>query len=367
MRVKKTVIMTAVFLMVFAVNVHAEDVNTVKKITKNTAKEIAVQHMKEFSDGKDREIKDILPLYDANEEITSYQISFQDKDGKPSGYVVVNRYDEQDMIREFALEGETYLEQDNNNEKIIYENPLEAYVLNEKNNGAENVFTGEIVCQEALQRAGASTPISSGYTSNPDNYESGYKNKSAENIPGYSKSYYTMNGLNAATSKNYAQHCVPTAATNLLFYWKYQNSSLYGNLCNSTWANTFVTLCNKMGQDNFWGTSDTGALNGIKDYLSSRGYKKSICTYNDNLTWTWAFSEIHADRPFLLMVNINKPSDGHAVLAVGTLSYRYTTNNKTTYSQYIRVVDGGSSAPNRYIHISQKLYSIRGIRVIIKK
>ena len=58
--------------------------------------------------------------------------------------------------------------------------------------------------------------------------------------------------------------------------------------------------------------------------------------------------------PFIFCVYNHYLYDSHAVLALGYTEFTYTTKQSSTnskYSRYLRIADGWSNLPNRFIHV----------------
>ena len=58
-------------------------------------------------------------------------------------------------------------------------------------------------------------------------------------------------------------------------------------------------------------------------------------------------------RPFIFGVVDHGTYEDHAVLALGYMEFEYKSKQKILngrYSRYLRVADGWSSTPNRFIH-----------------
>lgn len=84
----------------------------------------------------DMEVSDCKRLYDCNNNVTAYCVSFNNENGENCGYVVVGADENVAPIVEFATEGEFFSQ---NNERVYYFGEYDYYVNSGKGDQLENI------------------------------------------------------------------------------------------------------------------------------------------------------------------------------------------------------------------------------------
>lgn len=141
---------------------------------------------------------------------------------------------------------------------------------------------------------GSSVPSKGTVIKDPNNYETGYTSCTKKNVVNYSQSYFPM-----AYFQVYSSHCSPTAAVNLMFYYKKNG---YTSIINGTWESAFKELYDYMCTTAS-GTATWRIADGIKKYISSKGYTCTTATETQDPA-SLLTSEIGANRP--VIINMTK-------------------------------------------------------------
>lgn len=296
-------------------------------------------------------------------------VSFE-KDGRPSGYIVLSREEDDYPIVEFAIEGDSVYDRletqiSANNEAIalaccdnkkadkispvtiaqsdILYTDFVNYSLAIKNGEKVMLFNQNNQVQEftsAIPNDNIQT-----YAAGMDD---GYIVKPSEST---TFSYKTITGGSSGVGEVMGDlapnegNCGPTAATNIIKL--YANYKLNGNsrsfpilLSNDSIDYTYrrlATLCNYVSGT---GTVPSDIVSGLSDYCSERGRTYSADKYSYNY-WSDFTRDVGKNVPILLATYAAN-GDGHAQVIVG---YReYSNGNKylmsytgwTSYATYIK-------------------------------
>lgn len=199
-------------------------------------------------------------------------------------------------------------------------------------------------------------PTSGGAITKPDTYETGYQTKSGKNITGYGLTYKVMDNFDASN------HCAPTAATNIMYYWYNRSSSAYSALRkdgDSTWNATFNRFHSLMGTTDNNGTPNANLKDAYTTYYKDAGFSPSV-TYYSSAAWSNMKTELDNNYPFHIIVQGHYMYGNHSMVAVGYEEYKHST---LSYSRYIRVVDGWISSSGRFIHTSVGSDQVRMVKV----
>ncbi|MCD7836557.1 MAG: Spi family protease inhibitor [Lachnospiraceae bacterium] len=348
---------------------------------------------------KEFAVQEIKCFYDSNQEVSAYYMPVIDVNGQNCGYVIVSADKNAYPIIEYAYDGVFYLEDatsriaqeenialtSENETEIFYLGGLcyalsignDAYVVNDFGyeevedvadlaviNETQSFNSEEAVYIQAEwdalggESSGSNPPVGS-FITTPDDYESGYSNKTTDYCVGMGTSYYIMTDFSSGGV------CTPTAATNLCLYWTRRDSA-YSNLCADTWQNTFNRIFALMGTSTETGTVwPSPARTGILEYFKERGFTGTEAYYSTCTSTThfndYIKAEINVGRPVLIALWDDQTYGNHTVLGVGYTRYMY---NGTYTSHYIRIVDGWKNTVDRYVHYETGRTSITRIRVI---
>lgn len=339
-------------------------------------------------------------LYDSNNNVTAYCISFSNSLDEDCGYVVVGANKNDPPIIEYSTSGEFFTEK---GQKTYYFGGYEYYIEKEKNSSVlknvSNPKTKYVMKKEMQdgeeetnedytdewgiyrngllkekvkktivrikesnlaekgdynrQVSGSNPPNYDVAIENPFLYESGWISVAPIDVTNYWRDYYTTSQF-----VGHRDHCAPTAATNLMLYWYYRNISKYGKVrYHNSWSETFLNLYNYMKTNvSGTGTDESNIRSGIKKYLSLCGYSNSVVKNNYYPDFNDVVNELdngYGGRPFIYCVYDHKRYVDHAMLALGYAEFEYSSKQsktKSRYSRYIRVADGWDDYPNRFVH-----------------
>ena len=315
-------------------------------------------------------IDEIIPISDGL-NICAYCISYK-LDDKPYGYVVIdsNRY-ALNCILEFCLSGESIFKvlqnnakyNDNENtEKIIYRIGSFNYAI----------LTGECYY------------CSTGEQINDIELESLceiYRNSiSPESYLNYREGFYSAGTITASGTYTYQNltniayfmpslmidfpssqiNCTPTAATNIISYYKEQRGFTGINVSRQNLYSIIVSASgwNSTGTT---GMSIEDARDSLHAVVNAFGYDFDSSTYLFDLWSDWT-RDIYNDFPVLTAVygyrqdnNGNWIYKGHSIVAVGYRQY-------SSGPKYIRVLDGWNATVDRFIWFNSSFFtSVDGI------
>jgi hypothetical protein len=195
----------------------------------------------------------------------------------------------------------------------------------------------------------------------------------SKNVTNYLHAYKTTGDFSG-----YSNNCGPVAATNLMLYWYYRDNNKYGRLYkNNNWDDVFRELCVFMKKEQYNLTYDSDFEKAIRSYfnLHALGCGSIPNQYRLPLVFRLLFfgfgsfdmdkliRDIGENCPPVLLLQNHKVYGDHYVLALGYRTYFYKPNIIGPYlpglitpwdvsSTYIRIVDGRTAIPNRYIHSS---------------
>ncbi len=312
-------------------------------------------------------------LFDVNGDDYAYYFELEDRQGEPQGYVIVSAKREEYPIVEFSDEGGSFLdaayeaierdmqwEEDNTLEKsskIIYlgnSTYILRYADGKGNERLLDISTGdycEFPSEELVQEVqkedyseawayylnaesrGSNPPDSGGdIIEVPSDYESGYKNVRYKDVTGAYRKYFVMSDYMDG------KVCAPTAATNLCYYWYNRNSKYTALKIDEQWWGTFTFLFQELDASSTHGTPRKNTPDAIKAYL-----------YNTTNEGKSVVYEIDADRPCILHLSDHYKYGNHATVALGYKQYVYDGYFGDTYSTYIRIADGWTNYPRRFV------------------
>ena len=332
-----------------------------------------------------------VPMYDANDNVSSYYLACKNNNGDDIGYVVVGANTDYAPIIEYATGGQFQAVQlaeklALNSKKsasamdIYYDGSVSYFIRTgaEKfasiQNGsieecsrsqlaahaitvsyaAEWVLWGPLIAQSK----GSNPPTSGSDISNPDSYETGYSKKTSVSVPSSTGFSFSIVGDFAGTN-----HCAPLAATNLMKYYFYKDSRYSALRYNSTnsWSPTITRLYTDM-QTNVGGSGTTfdNARIGLQTYISDRGYTRTV-TQSTYVTISNMTAEIDSGYPFIAHYYSHYLYGDHVMFALGYTTYTHGTSITSTY---IKVADGFNTSA-RYVHgaVGSSFRSMTKVRI----
>lgn len=323
-------------------------------------------------------------MYDLAGNISSYYFSLSDENGGAAGYIIIGSNPSYAPVVEYATSGYFYPAEALETEDattIYYTGGMDYLIGNgetymdvssfgdvveatEEVNGNVSMYSVEDYSDEwemwknilAAPVPASNPPTSGGAITKPDNYEAGYQTKNAKNITGYGLTYKTMDDFDSSN------HCAPTAATNIMYYWYNRSSSTYGSLRkdnDSTWVATFNRFHALMGTTDTGGTLNANLKDAYITYYEDAGFNPSV-TYYSSASWNNMKIEIDNNYPFHMMVQGHYYYGNHSIVGVGYEEYKHST---FSYSRYIRVVDGWTSSSGRFVHTSVGSDEVRMVKV----
>ncbi len=124
----------------------------------------------------------------------------------------------------------------------------------------------------------------------------------------------------------YTNHCSPTAATNMVMYWKYGRGFFSGNSTNV--LSVFSSLYSLMGTTSNGGTPYANILPAYDSYFQSYcGASSYVSTEVSSVTWSGIKSFIDSDMP----IHLDIQSYGGYSGSHGVNVWGYTVSNNTNY------------------------------------
>lgn len=327
---------------------------------------------------------DVFTLYDSNLNPSAYVVNFVDKNGVPSGYVIIGATSDYSEIIEFSDEGKSPYEEQYAlvnavSEELVYsfyegnvfplcvdknvDNFIEMKEGKiQKSKIVESVDTLKYSVKDRKDKANRvrNMVIASGRSSseleeddfpmlNPYMYESGYKLCREKSVDGYEN----LTFLTQYDYPNAVDICGPLAATNMMIYWKNKDPGKYAAFMkgDSTWNNTFNDLRSRMY---FFNTTSVvlfaAGVEDFMDFYSSNGATVTWNSPNAN-NWNTVKNEIETYKyPIVLLLQNHIEYGDHYVVAFAYLMFEYPNG---TYSNYVRICDGRSSSANRYINFTK--------------
>ncbi len=305
-------------------------------------------------------------MFSPNEEINAY-LFYLVQNGKYWGYIIANNdsfnhiveYGKELFLDEAADDAEINYNLDKSKQKVYYLGGLD-YVISGKDlyGNSYYVDTAGGKCAEIKRehlnsiykenRQSSSTPKTpdkegEGFITDPDLYEKGYDEFRSKDVINYNLTYWTMDQFRSGGV------CTPTAATNLLYYW-YNRGPKYKKLLSYSWENVFYYLYTFM-QTNVGvkGTYDHMAATGYTKYLNLQGYNCKVTYHSGTDYGKKLIPEINANRPCHLFLHDHYMYGDHSVVALGYKQYVYYHWYGDNHETYIRIADGWTKTPNRYV------------------
>lgn len=339
-------------------------------------------------------------LFDLNEETSAYLFELTNKNEKDSGYIIVSASKSENPIIEYSCEGNVFLDtaikttqetaekkhsgkrvkgdktklyylggitylakhQLDDNSKEVYDiSTIDCRNINidevkntkkteiDENEKNQNITLWNDMGRDHLKgTTGGSTPPDSGFTyiTDPSKYESGYSSSTSKNCTSYYQSYYITSIFAGASN------CAPTAATNLCVYWYNRDKTKYAKLYDSSkgWKGTYDRFYTLMGTKST-GTSDANIANAYISYFKEKGVSAYVSALVDGTNSGKSIVSIinNYNAPVHLMLHGHYLYGDHSVIALGYNQYAYKGTLFTSYSTYIRIADGWTNYPTRFV------------------
>lgn len=392
---KKSKLLMIVCCLLCSLNVGTFTNNNTATISKNTdfvcqkeiitldECEIAAENWLKDNYDDGTTVKDIVSIMQ-DEEISSYCVNFE-KDNEPNGYIVVDT-DKQakNSIPEFCLSGkgiyDTLAEQSYDDvsikeeDKVIYSlGPFDYAIPIDEN--AEKFYSsnGEELSKEVVLKT--SKKAKTVESKDPDEYlveaskQQYYEGFfTSDSIPRTGYTTKTITGASSFTpsvmssflpANGFDGNCGPTAATNLLSYYKEKRG--FSNLGTSR-QNIYNNFISASGFDEYGtsGLTPSAADSAIKTMFKNAGYSYSSSTYLFDWWSDWT-RDLNDNYPVFTAVRGLKLNGGswievgHAIIAVGYREYN-------SGAKYLRVYDGWNATNDKYIWFNSDYFkSIDGI------
>ena len=149
----------------------------------------------------------------------------------------------------------------------------------------------------------------------------------------------------------YAEHCVPTAITNMLIMYgnRYNKSTITSKTSNQIFSTvaTIGTSNSYYTNSSTGGTTNSTANAYIRDSFNNYSVTSTV-NGQYNMNYTNIEISLRNNRLAYLMTTNHSYYLNHHIVCY---AYKRLVNNSGTYATYIKVIDGWASSP-RYIDIS---------------
>jgi len=394
-KIKRTMAFVMMVALLFANSIvvfAAQDENkekNVRIISMEEAEKAAITHIKNVMStdeeslwNKGVKIDERRAVFDEKNMLECYYFGIKDTDNKDCGYVITGANTEMHPIVEFAEEGESFLDVsiehvvekvndienvnlDSDDCKLYYTGDMNYAVKCKVNNDVSKIYdisTSDVAEIEELYQKEEETQDYSDmwkiyldmsarnsnppdndeeFITNPNNYESGYENSKYYMVDGGFRYYNIMDDFTDGPV------CYPTAATNLCKYWYLRDPSKYGDLfLNCSWNDVFWEMYNYMETNKVDGTYDYNVADAYRLFFYDRGLScQAYLCYGTN-NGIHVANELDNNRPCHLIVHGHQRYTDHGVVALGYSQFTYSNGYCSTY---IRIADGWTNYPSRYV------------------
>lgn len=343
----------------------------------------ALNFMSKSQPGHDIQINTMDPMYDMDDNITGYYVTFI-RDGIPAGYILISFLHAGSPVVELSLDGLGIKENAGkarmftDTEKIRYVGPDQIYAENFANEGTYTCLYEDKVCateelesqydvtlsvlneqiEETAEISGDGEISTMSTGGGIINWDAGNLDPSSiYKIPNFGKgsSYYIMNDF---SSTGATKHCVPTAGTNILWYYGWNFDSNPNNNVRkrvSSARTIFTALYDGMKtNDGHSGTSHTNIPSGFTKFFASRS-GQGEWNYKYAEGFFVNFQTIIENCPILL--NVWHADSAHGMFAMGRA--RSINGNN-----YIMVMDGWNRSGR--LVINNYYSSVRGYKIWVR-
>ena len=355
---KKVLCLALSFVMLLSVSSPAFAANVSEMTVQEASEYVALPFMQNSLD-EDVEISATTPLYDLENNISAYCVSFE-LNGNPNGYVLISLIHPENPIVEFSFEGIGLVETITdkrisksantmlppviapNDSKIYYLGAGALFVGNPNTGSVYNVFDGETYETLNLQQNYEKYLSSIAVYRNDVIIANGILDYADASIDsdsvveivdfGNGSDYWLMNQFSSGNV------CSPTCATNVLWYWGVQRGYDWvvknGNKTGFDLADgLFTAMSLQMSTVPSLGTLNIFIKGAYTSFISFRGsnYSVDVLTDNDYSDFTAAVDD---DCPVHTMLrNESLFSTGHDVMTFGY-------GESTSGTEYLYVIDG---------------------------
>ena len=326
----------------------------------------SLKFMRKSQPGHDIQIHTIDPMYDIDDNITGYYVTFI-RDGIPAGYILISFLHAGSPVVELSLDGLGIKENASkarmftDTGKIRYVGPDQIYAENLANEGTYSCLYEDKVCdteelesqydttlsvlneqiEETAQISGDGEISTMSIRGGIINWDAGNLDPSSiYKIPnfGSGSSYWITGDFTHLVSDS---HCSPTAGTNILYYYGWQFSSNPNNnvkVRGSYSVNSIFSILyngmNTNGDSEFPGTFHRNIPNGFKSFFGTAA-GQGDWNYRETGGFFDNFNTIIENCPISL--SVRSGDRGHTMFAMGRA--RSNTGNS-----YIMVLDGWHKA-----------------------
>lgn len=316
---------------------------------------------------KDSELVLKKVLFDSNQKVSAYLYNVK-KNKQIEGYIIASSEENNNIIEfgdELFLDNASEKVEENfdvkkKKQKVYYlggmsyaiggnDNKDEKVLVDVSNNNIEKISEKEMCRMDSeVDKVSLSSPPDNsgdGFITNPGKYESGYDSSSSKNVKGYNITYKIMSELQSGGV------CAPTAATNIMLYWYKRDSKKYKKLYyKSNWKTTFTKLRDYMKCKSKGGTLDKNVATGYSKFFDLVGVNNYTVKFHSGTnSGRKIVSEINNGRPCHLIVHDHYKYNDHSVVALGYKQYIYEHWYGDRYETYIRIADGWTNSPTRFV------------------
>lgn len=314
------------------------------------------------------EIASTTPFYDLDDTITAYCVSFS-SNGQPSGYVLISLLHLDMPIVEFAFEGPGIVATIQNNENNQRSNCILSSVQNGSNNRIIYLGPGALyvkkdstdsLCDVVTKKAYSESDIIKEYNtqktmSTRSNFDVSAGILSWDNANINTNSIIKVPGLGSGSDywllKNFSNGnvCVPTCATNVLWYWGIQRGRRWciqsGNKTGFHLASTvFQAMSLNMGTFPQVGTIGNFVQGAYHTFIGWRG-----SNFNTRVLTRNSYSDITAaiDNGCPVHTSLRTAGliyDGHDVMTFGYgrsnggINYLFVMDGWYPYGRFVKFI-----------------------------
>lgn len=286
-RIKRMIVLAMIVFTMINGSVLAETENTIMYL----AEMMAVEHLEEFN--MEYSVIGATPLYDSADRLNGALLHLKSNDA--SGYMIYYNLDGKLKLTEFSFESDLKFK---NSEKLYY-NGLTMYGSKEKGK-IVNIYTGEEL--EPYYSINQTVKIPT------EKLHNAIETRTSFNV-GYSILDYPVDPIiQTSAGPNGNNKCMQTSAAMLIQYWD-KNKSGFSDITNNSGVNLVYEIEDYVplnGNITYLST----LVNGMRNYLTSKGFGYSVNSYscdlnNDTLPEDYIFTvkqDILNEKPSIVIV-----------------------------------------------------------------
>ena len=295
----------------------------------------------------------------------------QDKNENPAGYVITGANSAEMPIIEFSKNGNSFINESvqyidegldiNYSNKIYYLKNM-VYVC-EVSDGKEYDYydistnscpkveetvlstdsiteDNKVIWDNLIETSKGSNPPDNDeeFITDPWDYESGYSQNTNYTISNFRRDYCTTREFSQSSN------CAPTAAVNMCLYWLGRG---YDTLLNDSKYDTHERFYELMETNEHGeGTRDEDIADAYESYFDEIGINCNARLHYSTSEGQRVVDELSNNRAVNLIMHNHRRYKDHSVLALGYIQFKY---NGYGYSTYIRIADGWTKNPDRYV------------------